>query len=155
MSKDTVLINRAPVLTLWAAVVAERLGFNPDEALSLGKAVAGLNAQAKGRALGIFEAKPEAVRKARQRKRGQIRIVLLSAMNLQIGHPGLESVGACCGYSGVRHLLRVHQIGAQDLKLVRFVDVHSQFGVRAENRLSGDIHSLRHPLHRPINCQLA
>ena len=44
MPKDMVLINRAPVLTLWAAVVAERLGFNPDEALSLGKAVAGLNA---------------------------------------------------------------------------------------------------------------
>jgi hypothetical protein len=71
MSKDTVLINRAPVLTLWATVVAERLGFNPDEALSLGKAVAGLNAQAKGRALGIFKAKPDVVRKAAQEKRGE------------------------------------------------------------------------------------
>jgi len=66
MSKDTILINRAPVLTLWAAVVAERVGFSPDEALSLGKAVAGLNAQTKGRALGIFEAKPEALRQAKQ-----------------------------------------------------------------------------------------
>ena len=27
-------INRAPVLTLWAAVVAERLGFDHDEALT-------------------------------------------------------------------------------------------------------------------------
>ena len=71
MSKRTVLVNRAPVLTLWAAVVAERLGFNPDEALSLGKAVAGLNAQAKGRALGIFETRPEVVRKARQEGRGE------------------------------------------------------------------------------------
>ena len=26
---DSVTINRAPVLTLWAAVVAERLGFEP------------------------------------------------------------------------------------------------------------------------------
>ena len=51
--------------------MAERLGFNPDEALSLGRAVAGLNAQTKGRALGIFEAKPEVVRKAAQRKRGE------------------------------------------------------------------------------------
>jgi hypothetical protein len=42
-------INRAPVLTLWAAVVAQRLGFDEAEALTLGKAVAGLNAQAKGR----------------------------------------------------------------------------------------------------------
>jgi hypothetical protein len=29
MAKDTIEINRAPVLTLWAAVVAERLGFDP------------------------------------------------------------------------------------------------------------------------------
>jgi len=40
----TIYINRAPVLTLWAAVVAERLGFSRDEALTLGRAVAGLNA---------------------------------------------------------------------------------------------------------------
>jgi hypothetical protein len=33
-------INRAPVLTLWAAVVAERLGFDWQEALTLGRAVA-------------------------------------------------------------------------------------------------------------------
>lgn len=52
-------INRAPVLTLWAAVVAERLGFDHDEALTLGRAVAGLSAQAKGRRLGIFEPSPE------------------------------------------------------------------------------------------------
>lgn len=31
-------INRAPVLKLWATVVAERLGFEHDEALTLGKA---------------------------------------------------------------------------------------------------------------------
>jgi len=52
-----VQINRAPVLTLWAVVVAERLGYKQDTALTLGKALAGLNAQSKGRALGIFEAK--------------------------------------------------------------------------------------------------
>jgi hypothetical protein len=50
-------INRAPVLSLWAVVVAERLGYKKDSALTLGKALAGLNAQSKGRALGIFEAK--------------------------------------------------------------------------------------------------
>ncbi len=54
MSAKTVLINRAPVLTLWAAVVAERLGYETETALTLGRAVAGLNAQAKGRMLGIF-----------------------------------------------------------------------------------------------------
>jgi hypothetical protein len=51
MPSPTLSINRAPVLTLWAAVVAERLGFEEDEALSLGKAPAVLNAQTKGRRL--------------------------------------------------------------------------------------------------------
>jgi hypothetical protein len=55
MAKGKVEINRAPVLTLWATVVAERLGHNHDTALTLGKAVAGLNAQSKGRRLGIFD----------------------------------------------------------------------------------------------------
>jgi len=49
MAKKKIKINRAPVLTLWATVVAERLGHNKNEALMLGKAVAGLNAQSKGR----------------------------------------------------------------------------------------------------------
>lgn len=51
---DTILVNRAPVLTLWATVVAQRMGFDEDAALTLGKALAGLNAQAKGRSLGLF-----------------------------------------------------------------------------------------------------
>jgi hypothetical protein len=55
MDPETILVNRAPVLTLWAAVVAERLGYDREAALSLGKAVAGLNAQTKGRALGIYK----------------------------------------------------------------------------------------------------
>jgi len=55
MAKRKVQINRAPVLTLWAAVVSERLGYDHETALTLGRAVAGLNAQSKGRRLGIFE----------------------------------------------------------------------------------------------------
>jgi len=71
MAQDRILINRAPVLTLWAAVVAKRLGFDRKEALSLGKAVAGLTAQSKGRRLGIFTPSPDAVRKAREQKRAK------------------------------------------------------------------------------------
>ncbi len=67
----TISINRAPVLTLWAAVVAQRLGFDVDEALTLGKAVAGLNAQAKGRRLGIFKPHEEKAKKAREKERGE------------------------------------------------------------------------------------
>lgn len=54
MDSNIVMINRAPVLTLWAAVVAERMGHDWECALTLGKAVAGLNAQKKGRSLGIY-----------------------------------------------------------------------------------------------------
>jgi hypothetical protein len=50
-----VRVNRAPVLTLWAAVVAERVGHPPDTALSLASAVAGTAAQAKARRLGLAE----------------------------------------------------------------------------------------------------
>ena len=50
----TLRINRAPVLTLWAAVVAERLGSPRETALTLGQAVAGMTAHAKGARLGIY-----------------------------------------------------------------------------------------------------
>ena len=59
MANKKIKINRAPVMTLWAAVVAERMGYKKDEALTFGKAVAGLNAQSKGRKLGIYEEKSE------------------------------------------------------------------------------------------------
>jgi len=71
MSARTISINRAPVLTLWAAVVAERLGFDEEEALSLGKALAGLAAQTKGRRLGIFKPHEEKPTKAREKERGE------------------------------------------------------------------------------------
>jgi hypothetical protein len=44
VERRVMLVNRAPVLTLWAVVVAEVLGFEHDEALTLGRAVTGLNA---------------------------------------------------------------------------------------------------------------
>ena len=42
-----------------------------DEALSLGKAVAGLNAQSKGRRLGICNPHEEKAKKAREKERGE------------------------------------------------------------------------------------
>src|ERR1017187_8246672 len=71
MTANKILLNRAPVLKLWASVVAERLGFKPDEALSLGKALAGLNAQKKGRRFGIFKPVPKEIKKAREHERGE------------------------------------------------------------------------------------
>ena len=93
---DDITINRAPVLTLWAAVVAERLGFNRDEALTLGKAVAGLTAQSKGQRLGIFEPSPEAVRLERAKKAkaaGVLRVALLGrAVSVLRTDDGLRAV---------------------------------------------------------------
>jgi len=73
------MINRAPVLTLWAAVVAERLGFERDEALTLGKVVAGMNAYAKGVRLGIYQPAPASVREQRKalREGEQLHVDLL------------------------------------------------------------------------------
>ncbi len=73
----TIKINRAPVLTLWGVVVAERLGYSHDEALSLGKAVAGLNAQSKGRRLGIYNKPAESAAEAeggkkKERQAGEV-----------------------------------------------------------------------------------
>src|SRR3954454_10239715 len=65
----TIPVNRAPVLTLWATVVAERLGFDRDAALTLGRAVAGRSAQMKGRALAIYEPSEESPSKAAEERR--------------------------------------------------------------------------------------
>ncbi|HZM20462.1 MAG TPA: hypothetical protein VFC02_01895 [Anaerolineales bacterium] len=68
MASKKIKINRAPVLTLWATIVAERMGYKKDEALTFGKAVAGLNAQSKGRKLGIYEEKTEEEKKEEKKK---------------------------------------------------------------------------------------
>jgi hypothetical protein len=79
MGRRTVTVNRAPVLTLWAAVVAARIGFDWEAALTLGRALAGLNAQSKGRRLGIYgkpEPGTERVPKARPKPGEQIWVEL-------------------------------------------------------------------------------
>jgi hypothetical protein len=70
----TIYINRAPVLTLWAAIVAERLGFRRDEALTLGRAVAGLNAYSKGVSLGLFRPSPKSVKEHRKKLKRRRRL---------------------------------------------------------------------------------
>jgi len=52
------MVNRAPV-------VAEDLGFEHDEALTLGRAVAGLNAYSKGVSLGLFQPTPKEIQEQR------------------------------------------------------------------------------------------
>ncbi len=77
-SAALVRVNRAPVLTLWAAIVAERLGHPPDTALSLASYVAGTGARVKARRLGIAEGGDDARTKAEglaTRKRETIRLL--------------------------------------------------------------------------------
>jgi hypothetical protein len=73
----TIEINRAPVLTLWASAVAERLGHDHDSALTLAKALAGLNAQSKGRRLGIFKPSEKGAKPKEPRVGQELRIELL------------------------------------------------------------------------------
>ena len=90
-----VVINRAPVLTLWAAVVAEILGFYHDEALTLGRALAGLNAWSKGVVLGFFLPTPKAIKAQRQklRKEETVTINLLHrAVPARYSEEGLRAV---------------------------------------------------------------
>ena len=62
-------MNRALVWTLWTAGVAEVLGFKHDEALTLGRAVAGLNACSKGVSPGLFQPTPKEVKERRRKIR--------------------------------------------------------------------------------------
>ncbi|KAL1747731.1 hypothetical protein HDZ31DRAFT_31287 [Schizophyllum fasciatum] len=49
------IVNRAPLMTAWASVVAERLGFAREEALSIASAFTEMNAITKGVSLGIYD----------------------------------------------------------------------------------------------------
>jgi hypothetical protein len=60
-------------MTLWATIVAERLGYDKETALTLGKAVAGLNAQSKGRRLGIYEEKSEEEKEQEEKKKKPVK----------------------------------------------------------------------------------
>jgi len=62
----TIIINRTPVLTLWASVVARRLGFEREEALTLGRAVAGLNTHGEDASPGLVTPSPRAIRERRR-----------------------------------------------------------------------------------------
>jgi hypothetical protein len=89
MAKKKIKINRAPVLTLWAAVVAERLGYEEETALTLGKAVAGLNAQSKGKKLGIYEEKSEEEKKKEKGKKKEEPVEFIEILGR--GVPAVET----------------------------------------------------------------
>ena len=89
MTSNRIKINRAQVVTLRAAVVAERLGYDSEAALTLGKTVAGLNAQSKGQRLGIYGPKEEKETEAgaeRERAPGELIFIELMGRSVPATH---------------------------------------------------------------------
>jgi hypothetical protein len=84
MAEKKLLVNRAPVLTLWASVVAERLGYDRQEALTLGQAVAGMNAYSKGRRLGIYSPPEEGEQRERRKTEEPQEIVRVSLLGRDV-----------------------------------------------------------------------
>ena len=105
-------MNRAPVLTLWASVVAEHLGFDHNEALTLGRAVAGLNAYSKGVRLGLFT--PSAPRNVKERKQA-----LKHGETLQVDLLG-RAVPATATRDGIRALSKDQPIPPESV--ARYLD---------------------------------
>lgn len=79
-----ILINRVPVLTLWAAAVAERQGYDWDESLSLGRAVALLTTQNKGEYFGEYEKASGEGEHPRKPASGAPQFVVLCGRNVPI-----------------------------------------------------------------------
>src|SRR5687767_1872537 len=108
MVKKKIKINRAPVLTLWAAIVAERLGYDEQEALTFGKAVAGLNAQSKGRRLGIYEEKKGEEKARRKEEERPARVEFIEILGR--GVPAVKTA------QGLRATIKGEQIEAESVQ---------------------------------------
>jgi hypothetical protein len=91
MANKKIKINRAPVMTLWVTVVAERLGYDKETALTLGKAVTGLNAQSKGRRLGIYEEKSEEEKEKEEKKKKPVKTEFIEILGR--GVPAVKTPG--------------------------------------------------------------
>ena len=107
MASKKVKINRAPVLTLWAAIVAERIGYKKDEALTFGKAVAGLNAQSKGRRLGIYEEKSEEEKEKEAKKEKPVKTEIIEILGR--GVPAVKTP------QGLRAAIKGEEIDAESV----------------------------------------
>lgn len=108
MANKKIKINRAPVLTLWATIVAERMGYKKDEALTFGKAVAGLNAQSKGRRLGIYEEKSEEEKEKQDKKKKPVKTEFVEILGR--GVPAIKTP------QGLRASIKGEEIDAESVE---------------------------------------
>ena len=79
-----IVVNRAPVLTLWATVVAERLGYPHETALTLGRYVAGSSARAKAKRLGIGEETKETTERREKAREARARLKTVRVLGREI-----------------------------------------------------------------------
>ena len=86
---DSISINRAPLLTLWAPVVAEPLDFDHADRADAEPGRGGLSAHARGVSLGIVEPEPDLVRERGERlaDRRQLQVDLLGRAVPVGAHP--------------------------------------------------------------------
>ncbi len=94
-------VNRAPVLTLRATIVAERLGHPPDTALTLGRFVAGSSARAKARSLGIADEAQDATERreraaALKPKRQVVRLLGRDVCRVAAWMENSAGIHRCC-----------------------------------------------------------
>jgi len=86
--------------------------------LSIAKAVAGLNAQSKGRRLGIFKPRPAEIREARNHKRGEeFRVDLLGLLGRPV--PAINTAGGVRAVMGAK---AIEPKSVQDYLQSRFGD---------------------------------
>lgn len=64
LMRKSAVVNRAPIMMAWSCVVAERLGFSREEALSIASVYTEMNAISKGVSLGLYDKKRETDLKA-------------------------------------------------------------------------------------------
>jgi hypothetical protein len=144
-------INRAPFLTLWASVVARRLGHDEDEALTLGRAVAGLTAQSKGRRLGIYTPSSVEERGKVREKREKIGVETVEMMDRVI--PCVRTLGGLRALSKASPVdpdsVRKYLAGRfkADLRLVeaKLVELAATFEPAELNRVAMDVYMRLRP----------
>lgn len=87
-------INRAPTLTLWVKVVAEREGFSEDTAATFGRAIAGMLAQSRGRSLGMFSETDKAGTSQAKSSKFEKATVFGMAVKVEMSHGTTVAVAA-------------------------------------------------------------
>ena len=84
-TRSWMMVNRAPVLTLWAGVVAEVLGFEHNEALPLWRRGGRAERYSKGVSLGLLRPTSKEVKyqSRKMRKEEKVTIDLLHRQSVQ------------------------------------------------------------------------